>query len=323
MANQTEMILSSEAARVKIGLRLSRANIFIGQLSKEVSNLVLNEDTIAEASELLTIAREAKKTIESTHREIKKPYLDAGKACDSAKNDLLATIDAAMGTLPARYQNLLSDIEFRKAEAERAARLEKEIKSGIEANILEFSSRIAACQNREELVSVERLINLEKGRRTKYGDFADFAVERYNTCLLPILKDQKDKISELEELRNAVSASENPFEADELKIKLEEKENEVNYNRVAVQETALVAMDTQTTELQPILPDIKKTGSTILCEIIDEDTVLKKHRELLNIELRLSEAKKFASKLREEGKFDINGELKIDGLLFKIEKKYK
>lgn len=57
-----------------------------------------------------------------------------------------------------------------------------------------------------------------------------------------------------------------------------------------------------------------------MCEIIDEDTVLKKHRELLNIELRLSEAKKFASKLREEGKFDINGELKIDGLLFKIEK---
>jgi hypothetical protein len=79
---------------------------------------------------------------------------------------------------------------------------------------------------------------------------------------LPILKDQKDKISELEELRNAVSASENPFEADELKIKLEEKENEVNYNRVAVQETALVAMDTQTTELQPILPDIKKTKPT-------------------------------------------------------------
>ena len=98
------------------------------------------------------IARGSKKLLNLHTGKLRSPILmQVRLAYDSAKTTLLATIDAAMGTLPVRYQNLLSDIEFRKAEVERAARLEKENKSGIEANILEFSSRIAACQNRKNL----------------------------------------------------------------------------------------------------------------------------------------------------------------------------
>jgi hypothetical protein len=323
-------LITVDAAKTLMSVGLTKANLLVQTIASRASSLVINEDpeNLEAVSKLLADVRAAKKSVEETHKEVKKPYFDAGKAVDTAKNDMIAAIDSAIGDVGDRYNKVMAEIERRKQEAEAKKQKDAQIKAGIEANILDFSTKIAACKTRKDLTDVERLINLEKspGRATKYGEWHEFAIERYNTALLPVIKDQKEKVDEyerLEEERKAAEAENDPVKMEEIAAKMEEKGNEIIQNQVKVQEAALNSVVPSSTAVEEILPDITKAGSTIICEIIDEKTVYKKHRELLSVELKLSDAKKLATTLRDAGAFKGQDVLEFDGMRFTIEKRYK
>jgi hypothetical protein len=323
-------LITVDTAKTLMSVALTKANLLVQTIASRASQLIINEDheNLEAASKLLADVRAAKKSVEETHKEVKKPYFDAGKSVDTAKNDMILAIDTAIGDVGDRYNRVMAEIERRKQEAEAKKQKDTQIKSGIEANILDFSTKIAACKTRKELTDVERLINLEKGpsRATKYGEWHEFAIERYNTALLSILKDQKNKIDEYEAIENAIKAASeanDPAKIDELNTKLEEKGNEIVQNQVKVQEAALNSLVPSNGYAEEVLPEVTKSGSSIICEIVDEKIVYKKHRELLSVELKLSDAKKLATTLRDAGAFQGKDELIFDGMKFTIEKRYK
>lgn len=323
-------LITVDAAKTKISIGLTQAGLLIQSFHDRKSLLVLNEEpeNLEAISKYISDKKKAKKIIEEQHSVVKKPYFEAGKAVDKAKNDMIALLDDPQLDAESWYNKTMADIERRKREIEERAAQERQIKSGIEANILDFSAKIAACKTRSELVSVERMINLEKGanRASKYGEWHQFAIDRYNEVLLPVLKDQKTKVDEyekLEEEKRAAEIANDPTKIDELNEKLQAKENEIIQNQVKVQEEALKQVIPSSEYAEEILPDVTKAGSNIVCEIVDEKIVYKKHRELLNVDLKTSDAKKLATTLRDAGAFNGKDELIFDGMKFTIERRYK
>lgn len=321
------VLVTEDKAKHEMAIALTNQSIFVQNLHDEAASLIFNEDqeNLDKISEFLKKGKKAIKIVVDTHGEKKKSYFDAGKCYDKAKNETVSEIELVITPTQERYNEICSAIEKRKLEAEQEIAKNQQILAGVESNILEFSTKIAACITRQQLVDVERLINLEKSptRAEKYGKHHDFAKKRYEEVLIPILKDQKIKIDEKEELERKLSEATDPTKADELKAQLENKENEITQNQVKVQENAMAAINIQPEVAEEIFPDLTKQGSLILCEIVDEKKVFQKQRQLLNIELKLIDAKKLAATLRDSGAFGSNNELIVDGIKFTIQKKWK
>lgn len=319
------IVLNSDTAKHKMAIALTQQQLIMQNLSDEAATIILNEDNLETMAAFLKKVKTAEKAVEEEHERIKKPYWDSGKACDTAKKDLMGNLSAISSPVAVAYKRICDEIAERKRQNELRAEKEKQIKLGVESNIMEFSTKIAACNTRQQLTDIERLINLEKSpsRSQKYGDLHEFAIKMYDERLLPLLKDQKVKIDEKEALENKLKAETDPSKYDELISQLELKQNEITQNQVKVQEQALSQPLATTQVAEEIFPEVKQSGGNMLCEIVDEKKVFTKHRELLNVELRIKDAQKLAYTLRDAGAFGENKELVIDGLKFTIEKRWK
>ena len=140
--------------------------------------------------------------------------------------------------------------------------------------------------------------------------------------LLPILTDQKTKIEEKEKLEKQLEKATDPEKHEEIKAKLEEKENEIIQNQVAVQEQALNQESSSVIEPEVIMPDVKVRRTDIVCEIVDLELAFKKSRDLLNIELKVAEAKKIGKILQDAGSFGSKEELISNGIKYTIKKQW-
>lgn len=321
-------LITVDTAKSKMSIELTKANLLIQTIQNRASSLVFNEDqeSLDEIKKFLADTGGAEKIIEETHKAVKKPYFDAGKAVDAAKNDLVGLISGIAGPVKIKFNTLCNEIDRKEREKKDKEAKRQSILTGVESNILAFSTSIAGCKIKKELTDVERLINLEKSpsRKEKYGELHEFAIERYDTVLLPIIKDQKKKVDEYEKLQEQLAKENNAIRADQIKAQLEQKDNEITQNQVKVQEQALNQQVIPGSDsVQEILPEITKAGSNMVCEIMDLKTVFKKHPELLNIDLKLLETKKLGSTLRDAGAFKGEEELVFDGIKFKIERKWK
>lgn len=317
--------ITVDTAKQKFLIELTKVNYLAQTLQNRADALVMNEDNLEEIGKFLADSKAAKKVIETTHAVVKKPYWDSGKNVDQAKNDLIKVFDAIDAPVNQKFQQMSDAIAKRKREAAEKAELERNIKQAVEANILDFSTKIAACTTRQQLTDVERIINLQKSPSgaAKYGDWHEFAISRYDQVLLPILKDQKKKIDEKEKLEAELAKTDDPAKHDELKGKLEEKESEILQNQVKIQEQALNQQQLPSEYAEEVFPEVKQAGSNIICEIVDEKKAFQKQRHLLNIELKLVDAKKLASTLRTSGAFGDKDELIVDGIKFTLERRYK
>ena len=326
--NENKALITIDAAKTRISIELTKVGLLIQTIQNTANDLVVNEEpeNMAAVAEFLQGIKKAEKVIDETHTEVKKPYFEAGKACDNAKRELLAMITEISAPIKAKYTSVCNEIDRKKQEAEAKKQREQQIKAGVEGNILDFATRIAGCKTKKALTEVESLINLEKSpsRASKYGDLHEFAINRYNEALLPIIKDQKGKVEEFEKLEAQLSKENNPEKADELKDLMAQKENEIVQNQVKVQENALNQQSMPVSnEAEEILPDLTKAGSNMEVEIVDLKLVFKKHPELLKIELNKIDTKKLGATLRDAGAFNGKDELIFDGIKFKIEKRWK
>lgn len=314
-----------EAAKQKMNIALTKLSISTQKMQDEANGLVFNEDqeNIDKIKDFIERSKKAEKSIESEHKEGKNPFLEAGRAWDNAKNQLLGVVGEIKNPVVAKYTTLCNEIDRKNREAEQKAAKEKEILGGIEANVLIFSQKIASCLTSKELTDVERLINLEKSptRASKYGDHHKTAIDRFNEVLIPIIKDQKIKIDEREALESKLNDAVDPEKHDELKQQLEEKNNEIMQNQVKVQEQAL-SQQPEVIEPEVIATTVKTKRTDIVPEIVDLAVVFKKHRELLNIDLKISDAKKLGETMKTAGAFGDKEEITVDGIKFTIKKSW-
>lgn len=321
-------IVSVDTVKASINIELTKMGTSFQAIQTKADSFVFNEDNKDAISEFIALCKKMLKAIDEAHKVGKAPWKERADAWDAGKKAMVTMLNGILEPTDLKFQKLCKEIEDKKAAALKEEARRKAIKDGINANLIQFSAKIASCETTKELLSVESAINLEKSpsRKAKYMEFHDEAVEKYDEVLIPIIKAQKEKIKEREELDRQIKEAEdanNPAKIDELNEKKDEILNEIEQNKVDVQQGAIFTQDTfEITPVEEILPDTKSRDN-IKFEIVDLSVAAKKCPELLDVSIKFREAQKVAMTLKEAGTFKDKDEVIVNGIKFFIETKYK
>lgn len=328
MANNDLPVITQEVVLAQMNIALTKKQLSVQKLQDEADSLEFTEENIPVISAYLAKIAAIDKSIEETHKEGKAPYLEGGRVWDAAKNSSLATTSAIRTPVKEKFDKLCSDVDRKKREADEAKAKQAAILAGIENNVISFSAKIAACVSNEELLSIERLINLEKSpsNAAKYGEFHAQAIEKYDTVLKPILKDQKAKIQQQEELKKKIEEAEKANDVekiDELIEKADALSNEIIQNQVKVQEMAIT---NATVEFTPVVEEVfadTKSRRSYTIEIFDEKEALKKAKDLLEITINKDAANVVLKTLKDTNAFKDKPDVVLNGIKYSEIKSYK
>lgn len=321
-------VITQETVLAKINIALTKKQLSVQKLQYEADSLEFTEENIPVISAYLAKIAAIDKSIEETHKEGKAPHLEAGRVWDGAKNSSLATTAAIRTPVKQKFDKLCADVEKKKKDAADAKAKQAAILAGIENNVISFSAKIAACVSNDELLSIERLINLEKSpsNAAKYGEFHTQAIEKYDSVLKPILKDQKDKIKQQDDLKKQIEEAEknNDVEKiDELTEKIDAVSDEIIQNQVKVQEMALTNAPIEFTPVaEEIFADTKSRRSYTI-EIVDEKEALKKAKDLLEITINKDAANGVLKTLKDTNSFKDKPDVVLNGIKYSEIKNYK
>ncbi len=321
-------VITQETVLAKINIALTKKQLSVQKLQDEADALEFTEENIPVISAYLAKIAAIEKSAEETHKEGKAPYLEGGRIWDNAKKSVLETTSAIKTPVKAKFDKLCADLDRKRREAELEKQRQSNILSGIENNVISFSAKIAACTSNEELLAIERLINLEKSpsNAAKYGEFHTQAIEKYDTVLKPILKDQKDKIQKQNELRKQIEEAEknNDVEKlDELNEKIDAVTDEILQNQVKIQETAITNAPIEIIPMaEEVFADTKSRRSYTI-EIFDEKEALKKAKDLLEITINKDAANIVLKTLKDTDAFKDKSEIIVNGIKYSEIKNYK
>ena len=321
-------VLTQEAVLARINIALTKKQLSVQKLQDEADALEFTEENIPVISAYLAKIAAIEKSIDETHKEGKAPYLEGGRVWDNGKKSSLETTAAIKTPVKAKFDKLCADVDRKKREAEAETAKQAAILAGIENNVISFSAKIAACTSNEELLAVERLINLEKSPSNagKYGEFHKQAIDKYDEVLKPILKDQKEKIQVQEELKKKIEEAEklNDVEKlDELNEKFDAVTDEIMQNQVKVQEAALVNAPIEFTPVaEEVFADTRSRRSYTI-EIFDEKEALKKAKDLLEITINKDAANIVLKTLKDTNAFKDKSDVVVNGIKYSEIKNYK
>lgn len=321
-------VITQETVLAKINIALTKKQLSVQKLQDEADALEFTEENIPVISAYLAKILAIEKSTDETHKEGKAPYLEGGRIWDNAKKIILEATSAIKTPVKAKFDKLCADLDRKKREAELEKQRQANILSGIENNVISFSAKIAACTSNEELLAVERLINLEKSSNNaaKYGEFHAQAIEKYDMVLKPILKDQKDKIQKQQELKKQIEEAEknNDVEKlDELNEKIDAVTDEILQNQVKIQETAITNAPI---EIIPMAEEVfadTKSRRIYTIEIFDEKEALKKAKNLLEITINKDAANIVLKTLKDTDAFKDKSEIIVNGIKYSEIKNYK
>ena len=321
-------VISQDTVKAQISIALTKQQISVQNMHDEASRLVFSPENIPEISAFLKKLNDADKIIEQTHKDGKAPYLEGGRTWDAGKNSSLLLTDEVRKLVKPKFDKLCQEEDRKKREAYELKQKQAAILSGIESNVISFSAKIAACTTNEELLGVERLINLEKSESNakKYGEFHKEAIEKYDSVLKPILKDQKEKIKQQEELKqqlNEAIANDDIEKIDEINGKLDAVTDEIIDNQVKVQEEAINKASLDFTPMaEEIIADTKFRRSYNI-EIVDEKEAIKKAKDLIEITINKTAANVVLNTLKDTGAFKDKSEVIVNGIKYSEIKNYK
>lgn len=326
--NNNLPLITQDKVLARMNIALTQKQLSVQKLQDEADSLEFTEDNIPAISAYLTKLNTIDKVTEEVHKEVKAPFLEGGRVVDAAKNSNLSLTAAIRTPVKAKFDKLCADVERKKAEARKETERQAAILAGIENNVIGFSAKIAACTTNAEIIAIENLINLEKSesRASKYGEFHKQAVDKYDTVLKPILKNQKGKIKEKEALEKQIKDAEeanNPVLLDELNEKKEKVEDEIQQNAVKVQEEALNnAPIEHIPDAEEIFADTK-FRRTYTIEVADEKEAFKKAKDLLEISVNKTAANVVLQTLKDTGAFKEKADVILNGIKYSEIKNYK
>lgn len=321
-------VITQELALSQINIALTKRQLSIQSLQDEADALEFTEENIPKISAYLAKLATIDKSVTETHSIGKAPYLEGGRMWDNAKKECLASTASIKDQIKPKFDKVCAEVERKKEAARKEEERKSTILSGIDSNVLSFSAKIAGCLTNDELLNVERLINLEKSpsNASKYGEFHQKAIDKYDTVLKPILKDQKDKIKQQEELKKQIEEAEKSNDVekiDELNTKIDAVTETILQNQVKVQEAAL---NSEAIEEIPVAEEIyaeTKFRRSYTIEIFDEKIALKKAKDLLEITINKDAASVILNELKENGSFKEQPEIVINGIKYSEIKNYK
>jgi|GEM_PF-3934868 len=314
---QEGLNLSPALIEMKVGLDLTKAEGNYQQTLKQVLEYEVDEGNFEEAQALNKKLMKWLSFVEEHRKEEKNPYLEAGRLIDAGHKKFATPFEDAKSQL----QGKINVVGKRMQDAADKAKREQEridgLKNTINTFVLDASSKIAAATTTEQLLSIERLINLEKGNKGRYQDHLPLLIERSNELTAKI-KEQKDLVKELERVADeAAKALEvgNDEKAQELLQKSELLGAKIEENTILVQESASKAIIS--TEILAPEVDMPSTRRKVWkFEVQDIKETIKKRPDLLDVSLNHKAVSEVLKTMKDTGVLTGKSEYVLNGIRF-------
>lgn len=314
------VVITPEIVKLKISAEIVKHKLTLPELEARGLKMVKNRDSLPLMKVLLDDLKKVRDLAEEVHENGKRPSLLEGRAWDGGKKLVFEACNTIESGFKAWYDKELNIIATEKQAADRKKAQDDAILAGIESKVIILSNMVVAALTKKALAAVETRIHFEKSpsMAKKYGEHHAKAIERYDSILLPIIKDQKVKVEELENLNTELTAAEannDPDKVEELLLRVDEKSNEILQNHAVLQESVL-NQESFTTAATEILPESKVKRTNYSIEIADVEVALKKARRLLDIQVDKEAAKVVLAELKEKNAFDGKDEIIVDGIKY-------
>lgn len=315
--------LNPAVVKAKISLDLTRKHGNYMQVVNQISTLEVTDENFESSQELIKKITSYLGDVEDHRTAEGKPYLETKRVIDAEHKAFAAPLEAAKQSLQAK----LNIVGRRKEEEAKKAKEEQQrveaLKSTINNFILDNSLKIAAATTNEQLLSIERLINLEKANKAKYQDHLPLLIERSNE-LTSKLKEQKDLLKKTEKLeadaQKALDAGEDE-KAQELLSQKEVLSLKIEENTILVQETAAKSITvTEVVAPEVDMPNTRRKSWKF--EITDMKEAIKKAPNLLDVSLNFKKTTEVLKTLKETGVLNGKSEYMLNGIRYYEEKNF-
>lgn len=316
-----EQVKNEKGIELSISSKFINATKGITKLEMEASELVFNEDNVDAISEFLQAIRKIEIQVEAVHKAGKAPVLALSRQWDAAKNLFLYKTETVTKSVRPRYNELCNKIQREAAAKKAKQEARRKNLEGIERNLVAFSSRISDCVTSAELVSIERLINLEKTRKDKYGDLMDFAADQYNTLTVSITK-QKELVREIEALAKSKKEVEDADQLSAIESKEEELQNQREENNIEAQSSVIDKMVSAPVYVESETVSVKARRTVWKYELKDAALAFRKRPEMLDVSLNSVKAREALNDLKESKVLEGRTEYLIDGIRFYEDKTF-
>ena len=316
--------LTPIVVKTKLEAALIKVEAGIQTLHDKEAELIYNSDHLQDVADFVTKVKKALAQVEKERVEIEKPHKINGDAVDDGANLVKKDLNALLKKASDKYTEMVKEQNrLKKIQDDEDKRI-KEIKDGMDNNIISFSTKIAEAKDLPALLDLERRLNLETANLKKYQEFLPDFKTRCE-AIRSLLSLQKQNVKALGGLENeATNALETGQDdkLEEIEGKKEEITAKVEETRTRIQETAI----NQSTATAPgraiqVFNTVKAKRTTVDWVIVDIELLFKKHPELVQL-MANKEAIDEYVKTRKAEITDDNPEIKYDGLKIFLKKTF-
>lgn len=317
--------LTPEITKSKLALELTKAGVTIQTLHDIEGGLIYNEDNLQQIANFINQVKKAENLIETKRKELKEPSVIEGKNIDAGAKIIATELAEIKKKAHSQYTHLCEEIQKRKEKADQEAKQKLNWVTLVNNTIMDFSEKIGAAKTNDELLALERLLNLETANERKYG------MELPNLKLRAIairnlLAAQKSNIKSLEALGHKEAIAVQNGDDLALNAVLEQREileSEIYQTSVKVQEKATEqAQEVREETVTQILLEVKPKRTLKKWEVININETYKRRPDLVEL---IPNKAKIDERLKESAVQDAlekSGELIENGIRFYIEKIY-
>jgi len=275
----SELTVAQTPEIIAAGFNVALTRSRFTEIQQEVANIEYTEDNIPHIAETIKKLGKLQMVVNTKHSEGKAEALKVCQMWDTVKREYTKMVDDIASVPKEKYAKLCQDVLARQRQAEVERVRVQSIKDGINNNVMAFSKQISECSSTQELLSIERMINLEKGKSSKYQEFIGEAKERLES-LTASIKQQKEIIKEslALEAKLAKAVAENDDETIvALNDKSEEIMSKIEENKILVQEQAINStLNSSLETATEVFPTIKAKRSVWKWEVSNAAEMIKK-----------------------------------------------
>jgi hypothetical protein len=307
-----QLTVTESTEKNSISIELIKAGYNYSELLQQAENIVFDRNNLEKDYSSLKKLREIKAKIEET----KNPHYAAYKAFNDAKKSLVEPLEKCLEKKTKEFSDIAAQIKMENEQIAKENQRKSDIKTKIDTAILDYSNAIAACNSEQQLLDVERKLNLDLTRRNVYFEFLEDFKSR-SESIRGLITAQKKIVKSLEGLKNetvkaiAIGADEKLLEIEEKK---EDLEAQIEQNRINVMETAAGQTKSFSPIEQLVAVSLKARRTSWDYEVNDEATAYR--WGMLRTEIDPKKAKEILANLKSNGTLADKKEFIYNGIRF-------
>lgn len=239
-----------------------------------LTDLEVSKDNLGTAQEAIKRARGILKQFDIIKTNGKAPALAECRMWDSS----FKSISEPFSNLIEEKSRKIQEVATKIAEENRKAELEKQrvanIKTAIDAFILEQTQAIVAATKTDSIVAIEKLLGSHKANDSRYQEFLPELIGKAD-MLVPLIKKQKKIIKDLEQAEKdqaKAKASGDDAKYLELQEAKEVLQYDLDETKNNLQETAINSAINSSSPViaEEVLPTVKARRVSWEMEIVDQ-----------------------------------------------------